>query len=178
MGALWHLAEVDIGELRGGVDDPAMAEFFASLDPVNAIADKSPGFVWRLQSSDAPGATGVRPSIDPLLLINLSVWESLEALKTFVHRSNHADILRRRRQWMTPFEGVQLAMWWIPAGTLPTVNDGLSRLWHLDRYGTTELAFNFKETFQAPETATDEIGVAPVTRDKQVRGLFAHPDHS
>ena len=93
----WHLAQVNIGRLRARVDDPLIADFVANLDRINALADAAPGFVWRLQTEDG-NATAIRPADDDeLLAINLSVWESVEALADYVYRSAHVELMRRRR---------------------------------------------------------------------------------
>lgn len=145
----WHLAQVNIGRLVAPPDDPQVAGFFAALDMINALADRSPGFVWRLVG-DGNDATDLQPTPDPLLLINMSVWEDAEALFGFVYRSAHTGIMGQRRQWFDRFDGAYQALWWLPAGTLPTINDALARLWMLDRYGPTPQAFTFKARFPAP----------------------------
>src|SRR5919198_2764622 len=99
----FHLAQVNIGRLRAPLDDPSMLGFVSQLDPINAIADRSPGFVWRLQTDEGT-ATAVRPFEDERLLINMSVWESLEALADFVYRSAHTPVMRRRREWFEHLE--------------------------------------------------------------------------
>ena len=115
----FHLAQVNIGRARGEMTDPVMAEFLANLPAINALADQSPGFVWRLQTEDGD-ATAVRPYEDRTILINLSVWEGLPALRGFVFRSAHAAIMRRRREWFERFERVYVALWWVPAGRRPS----------------------------------------------------------
>lgn len=150
----WHLAQINVARLQAPQGDPRMDEFFSELDRVNAIADETDGFVWRLQSEDAPGATGFRAAIDPLFIVNMSVWEDAESLFQFVYRSAHTPVMARRKEWLQKVEGVFQALWWIEAGETPTINDGLSRLWHLEHFGPSPLAFTFKARFPAP----DEIG--------------------
>src|SRR5919202_7059852 len=119
----WHLAQLNIGRLRAPTDDPALAEFMANLDPINALADRTPGFVWRLQTEDG-NATAIRPfEGDELMAINLSVWESLEALADYVYRSAHTAFLRRRGEWFERLREVYLVLWWIPVGTVPTLDE-------------------------------------------------------
>ena len=146
----WHVAQVNLGRLRAPVDDPMIAEFVAALDPINAIADASPGFVWRLQT-ESGNATDIRPDAhDELLAINLSVWESVDLLADYVYRSGHADVLRRRREWFERFTGHYLALWWTPAGVVPTVEEAVQRVAHLERHGPTEQAFTFRHRFDPP----------------------------
>jgi hypothetical protein len=147
----WHLAQVNVGRLRAPVGDPMIAGFVASLDPINALADSAPGFVWRLQTEDG-NATAIRPvADDELVAINLSLWESVEALADFVYRSEHASIMHRRREWFERFSGAYLALWWVPAGTIPTVTEAMGRVAHLQRHGSTPTAFTFKQRFAPPE---------------------------
>ena len=158
----WHLAQVNIGRLRAPVDHPMIADFAAGLDHINALADRAPGFVWRLQTEDG-NATAIRPDPgDELVAINLSVWESVEALGDFAYRSEHVSFMRRRREWFEPFTGSYLALWWIPAGTIPTVADAMDRLVQLDRHGPTPAAFTFRCRFAPPG---DDSGVEADTRD-------------
>ena len=147
----WHLAQVNIGRLRAPVTDPLIADFVAGLDHINAHADRAPGFVWRLQTEDG-NATAIRPvEEDELLAINMSVWESVEALADFVYRSAHAPFMRRRREWIERFTGSYLALRRIPAGTIPTVMDALERIARLDRDGPGPAAFTFKYRFAPPD---------------------------
>ena len=110
----FHIAQLNIGRARGPVDGPIMAEFMALLDPVNAVADASPGFVWRLQTEDG-NATALRPYEDERMIVNMSVWESIEDLAAFVYRSGHVDVMRRRREWFEPMKPY-MVLWWVPAG--------------------------------------------------------------
>lgn len=114
----FQLAQVNIGRARGEMTDPLMAEFVARLAEINALADASPGFVWRLQTEDGD-ATAVRPYADTRILINMSVWTDLAALRTYVYRSAHAAVMRRRREWFERFESMYVAVWWVPADIGP-----------------------------------------------------------
>ena len=157
------LAQVNIALPREPLDSPALAEFVAALDPVNALAYTSPGFVWRLQTEDGD-ATGIRAFGDDRLIVNQSVWESLEALRGFVYSSGHREVLRRRREWFDRMVDAFLALWWVPAGTLPTVADAEARLAHLREHGPTPHAFTFRESFPpggAPEPARDDAELCP-----------------
>ena len=143
----FHLAQVNIALPRAPLDTPLLAEFIARLDPVNAAADHSPGFVWRLQTEDGD-ATGIRAFGDDRLIVNMSVWESLEALRSFVYSTRaHLDVLRRRRKWFENLAEMHLALWWIPAGQLPTVADAEERVALLRAAGPTPDAFTFRVHF-------------------------------
>ena len=89
----------------------------------------------------------------PRLIVNMSVWEDADALFAYVYRSAHTPVMAQRRAWFERFDGAYQALWWVPAGALPTVNDGLSRLWLLDRFGPSAQAFTFKARFPAPGEA-------------------------
>lgn len=146
--AVHHLAQVNVATLRAPLDGPELAGFVAQLEPINALADHSPGFVWRLQTEDGD-ATAVRPYPDPTVLINLSVWTDLAALRAYVYRSAHAAVMRNRREWFERFERVFVALWWVPAGHRPTVAEAVARLAHLEQHGPTRQAFTFGEPFEA-----------------------------
>lgn len=165
----WHLAQVNIGRLRAPIDDPLIADFVAALDHVNALADGAPGFVWRLQS-DSGNATDIQPTDDELVIINMSVWESIEALADFVYRSGHTAFLRRRREWFERYGRAYVALWWIPAGRLPTIADALDRLARIEAQGTTPEAFNFANRFSQPSGDLDVDDLDIETADTQIGG--------
>ena len=143
----FHLAEVNVGRMKTPLDDPAMADFVARLDEINALADAHDGFVWRLQTPEG-NATYLRPYDDDRILFNLSVWESVETLKEYVYRTAHNELLRDRRKWFEHMSEMYLAMWWVPAGHIPTVDEAKQRLEHLREHGPTPHAFNFKQVFE------------------------------
>lgn len=143
-----QLAQVNIGRARGEMTEPVMAGFVARLEEINALADASPGFVWRLQTEDGD-ATAVRPYADLRILINLSVWTDLAALRAYVYRSPHAAVMRGRREWFERLDRVFVALWWVPAGHRPTVTEAVERLAHLERHGPTPYSFTFAEPFEA-----------------------------
>ena len=147
----WHLAQLNVGRMVAPVTAPEIADFMAALDPINALADAAPGFVWRLQT-DAGNATDIHAFDDELLLLNMSVWESIEALRAFTYTTAHTDVLRRRREWFERLEVAHLVLWWVPAGHVPTVGEALERLEALRRDGPTPAAFTFRVPFE-PETA-------------------------
>lgn len=156
----WHLAQLNAGRLVAPQGDPRTADFFAALDRINALADASPGFVWRLQD-ESGNATGIRTTPDPLFAVNMSVWENADALFTFVYRSAHTPVMARRREFFQPFEGLYQVLWWIPAGHRPTIDEGLARLWRLEHYGPTCEAFSFKARFPAPDQPGTPIDMRP-----------------
>jgi hypothetical protein len=147
----WHLAQVNIAALRAPIESPDLADFVALLEPVNALADGSPGFVWRLQTEDGD-ATAIRAFDDERIIVNMSVWETVEALGEFVFRSRHLEVLRRRREWFSKMAAAYVALWWVPAGTTPTVDEAKRRLDTLERLGPTPDAFTFREPFPAPDS--------------------------
>lgn len=140
----FHLAQANYARMRAPLTDPLMAGFVAQLEPLNALADRSPGFIWRLQSEEGD-ATAIRVFEDERILFNMSVWESLEALSNYTYRSGHADIFRNRRAWFETLAVPTLVLWWIPAAHLPTVEEAKARFDLLHRRGPTPHAFTFKQ---------------------------------
>jgi hypothetical protein len=146
----YHLAQLNVGLVRAPTDSPELADFMAGIIPVNAIADADPGLVWRLQDGDGPGATALRPR-GPDLMVNMSVWSSLEALRDFVYRNGpHLDFMRRRRDWFRRMTDEYLVLWWVPAGHIPDLDEAFSRLDLLRSDGPSALAFTFREPYAAP----------------------------
>jgi hypothetical protein len=145
-----HLAQLNVGRLRAPLDDPMIEDFRTNLDPVNALAEASPGYVWRLQD-DAGNATNIKVFDDDLEIVNLTVWESIEALADFTYRSGHVELLRRRREFFEAPREPILCLWWIAEGTIPTVDEAITRLAQLRTHGPTPTAFTFRDRF-APDT--------------------------
>jgi hypothetical protein len=141
-----HLAQINVATALYDLDDERMADFMDSLDRVNALAEATPGFVWRLQSSRG-NATDIKVSDNPRFIVNMSVWESVPALFEYVFRSDHRNVMTRRRNWFHKPECPYAALWWIEEGALPTIDDGLARLSHLARHGSTPYAFTFRTVF-------------------------------
>jgi len=156
----WHLAQANIGRLVAQADDPRVAEFFAALDRVNALAEATPGFVWRLKD-ETNNAMSIGPTPDPRVALNMSVWSDAEALFDFVYRSAHTPVMARRREWFERWDGAYQVLWWIEAGTIPTIEDALAKLWLLDRYGPSPRAFTFKARFPAPGLGGTPIDMQP-----------------
>ena len=148
----YHLAQINIGRLRAPVDDPMIADFKNALDVVNAIADAAPGFVWRLVG-EGNNATDLRPDAsDPMIALNMSVWTDPQALGAYVYRSDHVAFMRRRAEWFEKLE-LYMALWWVPKGHVPTVEEGMGKIETLRRLGPTAAAFTFRDPFPAPDAA-------------------------
>ena len=156
MSKRYHLAQINIGRLRAPVTDPMIAGFVARLEDINALADRAPGFVWRLQT-DEGNATSIRAFEDPLLALNMSVWESAEALRHFVYSSDHVNVMRQRRAWFERFDGFYMVLWWVPKGHLPGIEEAKARLEHLNRYGESAHAFTFAKVFPAPDETGEPV---------------------
>lgn len=144
------VAQVNIGRIRAELDDPIMAGFVQRLDEINALADASPGFVWRLQTNEG-NATYFRPFNDERTLLNMSVWENVEALRNYVYKSEHRELLRQRHAWFEKFDGAYTALWWVPAGHIPGIDEAKRRIAHLDAHGPTQFAFTFQNLFPVDE---------------------------
>ena len=147
-----HLAQVNIARLLAPIDDPRIADFVAQLDEINFLADQSPGFVWRLKS-DSGNATDLAYNDDPFVIVNMSVWESIEALRDYAYTSKHVDVFRRRAEWFEKASKPHYCLWWIPAGHIPTVAEARERLELYQRHGATPESFWFSQRFPAPELA-------------------------
>ncbi|HZZ34752.1 MAG TPA: DUF3291 domain-containing protein [Caulobacteraceae bacterium] len=148
----FELAQINIGRLLAPIDSPQIAAFVANLDRINALAENQPGFVWRL-TGEGNNATDIQAFDDPRIALNMSVWESLEALAAFVYRTGHREVMRRRREWFEAPAEAYMALWWVPAGHRPTPAEGRARLEMLQRLGPTQGAFSFREPFPAPGAA-------------------------
>lgn len=146
----YQLAQVNIARSVAPLDSAQLTEFVANLEPINALADQSPGFIWRLKTENGD-VTEIQAFDNPLIIVNLSVWESVDALKNFTYSSAHVSIMKRRREWFTKFEASYMALWWIEEGYFPTVLEARQRLESLDQQGPTPFAFTFKNLFDCPE---------------------------
>jgi hypothetical protein len=151
----YELAQLNTGFIRGPIDSPVMAEFVANLERINALADAAPGFLWRLKTA-AGDATAIRPFDDPSQLLNMSVWADADALRRFVYRSAHADILKRRREWFVPVQEPIMVLWWVPRGHRPGIEEAVARLTLLRARGPTPEAFTFRQTFPPPDAPATE----------------------
>jgi hypothetical protein len=160
------VAQVNIGRLVAPLDSPQLADFVAGLDPVNAVADGAPGFVWRLQTEDGD-ATALRvfeqdaEGADGGILINMSVWETVEDLAAFVYGEAHLVVLRRRREWFERLKDIYAALWWVPRGHIPTITEAEDRVKYLRVHGPTPHAFTFKVHFPPPGSSAPEPRHSP-----------------
>jgi hypothetical protein len=154
-----HLAQLNIGRLKAPIDDPVIDDFRMNLARINSVAEASPGYVWRLQD-DSGNATSIKAFEDELEIINLTVWESIEALADFTYRSSHVELLRRRRDFFEVPDQPILCLWWIRKGTVPTVEEAIARLDHLRAHGPSPRAFTFRHRF---EPGSDDVEVSGST---------------
>ena len=155
----YELAQLNVGIIKGPMDSPVMAEFAASLQRINAVADLSPGFVWRLQTEDGD-ATAIRPFEDEKMLVNMSVWRDVASLSAYVYNSAHVEIMRRRRQWFERMDQAFVVLWWIPRGHRPTIAEAIGKLEILRAKGPTAEAFSFRQAFLPPDAAQTQ---SPIT---------------
>lgn len=131
------------------IDSPVMADFVAKLDEINALAESSKGFVWRLKGDDN-NATAIKVFDDDMLIINMSVWESVEDLKEFAFKTAHAPVMRRRAEWFEKMQTAYLALWWIPIGHTPTPQEAREKIEFLDQNGESSEVFTFKNIHLPP----------------------------
>jgi Domain of unknown function (DUF3291) len=149
----WQLAQINIARLVAPLDDPRIADFVVQLDSINALAEQARGFVWRLKS-DSGNATDVPYCDDPFVIVNMSVWESVEALRDFTYMSRHVEVFRDRAKWFEKPDKPHYCLWWIPAGQIPTVAEGRLRLESYRANGATPHSFWFSQRFPAPADDT------------------------
>ncbi|MFV8783020.1 DUF3291 domain-containing protein [Microbulbifer sp. SA54] len=145
----FQIAQLNIATLAAPIDSPQLVDFVANLDRINALAETSPGFVWRLQTEDGD-ATGI-DYFGPEKIVNLSVWESDKALHDYVYRSAHVEIMRRKKEWFQKMSEAYMVLWWVPVGHIPSIEEAAKKLDVLRENGPTAEAFTFKKAFPAPE---------------------------
>ena len=150
----YHLAQLNIAAAKEPLDSPVMADFVANLDRINALAEASPGFVWRLKG-EGNDATSLRP-LDPNVIVNMSVWDSVESLSHYVYRTVHVEIMRRRREWFERMGEAHMVLWWVRCGHVPSVDEAIERLEHLRKHGATSRAFTFRNAFPPPDAPAAE----------------------
>jgi hypothetical protein len=149
----YQLAQLNIGELRAPLDSPQLKDFVDNLDGVNALAESSPGYVWRLKG-DGNDATSLRPYDSDKIIVNMSVWRDVASLRAFVYDSAHVAIMKRRREFFSRMIKAYMVLWWVPAGHEPTVAEAVAKLELLRAHGPTSAAFTFAEAFSAPDAVT------------------------
>jgi hypothetical protein len=140
---------LNIGKMKGPLDSPLLADFVSSLDRINALADTSAGFVWRLQTAEGD-ATAMRP-LGEDTLVNMSVWRDVAALRNYVYRSGHVDVMRRRKEWFEHMAAAFVVLWWVPKGHRPTIQEAISKLELLRSIGPSENAFTFRQAYPQPD---------------------------
>ena len=155
----YHLAQLNVGIIKAPLESPVMADFVNNLDRINALAEASLGFVWRLQTEEG-NATALRPTEDENFLVNMSVWEDADSLSQFVFKSAHVEIMRRRREWFERMVDAYLVLWWVPKGHVPTVDEALAKLERLREHGPSPEAFTFRTAFPPPDAAPDRTPFA------------------
>jgi len=146
MERVMHLAQLNIARAKYPLDAPEIKDFVDNLDVVNATAEQSEGFVWRLKD-ESGDATSIQAFDDPSLLINMSVWTSPDSLKDFMFRTHHRDFMRRKGEWFEKLNEDSYVLWWIEEGHIPTAEEAKVRLQHLREHGDSPYAFTFKANF-------------------------------
>ncbi|WOH36364.1 DUF3291 domain-containing protein [Thalassotalea fonticola] len=145
-----HLAQLNIAKAKYQLDAPEIKEFIDNLDPVNELAEQSDGFIWRLKD-ESGDATDIQAFSDPNIIVNMSIWESVDALKNFMFRTHHKDFLRRKKEWFHKLPEDSYVLWWVPVGSVPSIEEAIDRLTYLRANGDTPYAFTFKSNFNAAE---------------------------
>ena len=155
----YELAQLNIGAIKGPIDSPVMAEFVANLDRINALAERTPGFVWRLQTEEG-NATAIRPYEDEHVAVNMSVWRDIESLNRYVYSSAHVEIMRRRREWFEKMDQAFLVLWWVPRGHRPSIEEAKAKLEMLRANGPAAEAFTFRRAFPPPDAGEAQSPLA------------------
>ena len=145
-----HLAQVNVARALAPLDSPVLADFARALEPMNLLAERSPGFVWRLEGADHDSAPELRIYPDGEILINLSVWRDVESLRAYTYRSGHAHYVKRRKEWFSAFGRPHYVLWWIAEGSRPTPEEARERLDRIHEVGPSAHAFTFAHVFDPP----------------------------
>ena len=145
----YHLAQVNVARMKYALEDAAMSDFVSQIAPLNALADRSPGFVWRLQSAEG-NAVYLRAFDDPMMLVNLSVWRDFACLHDYVYKSVHVEVVRERRRWFEQLQSMHTALWWIPRGHFPAEAEAREKLEYLNSHGSCSEVFDFKHYYPPP----------------------------
>lgn len=144
-----HIAQLNVARALAPLDDPVMADFMAQLDEINELGERSPGFIWRLRGDDG-NATGYSPLPDARIIVNFTMWRSIDELWAYTYRSDHKRVFARRFDWFERWPGPSVVLWWQPAGTIPTLDEAMRRLQLLADHGPSPEAFTFKQRFPPP----------------------------
>jgi hypothetical protein len=146
----YQIAEINVARMKGvTINDPLMKEFVENLDKVNGIAENSEGFVWRLKDENN-NATSLNPYNDQQVIINVSVWESMATLEAFMYKTFHSEFLKRRKEWFQAYGKAHTALWWIPTGQFPSMQEAVEKLDYLQYHGPTEHVFDLRNKFPSP----------------------------
>ena len=144
---LYNLAQLNIAKLKAPLEDPSIFGFVSKLDEVNALADSSPGFVWRLKE-ESGSAVNISVFDDSFLIVNMSVWNTIEDLKNFVYKSGHVKVYLQKDSWFHNMTDHHMVMWWVEKDKIPDVFEAKARLRYLKKHGPSKYAFTFKEIFE------------------------------
>src|SRR5215813_7899499 len=171
----YELAQLNIAVLKGPLDSPLLADFVANLDRINAVAEGSPGFVWRLQTEEGD-ATALRPFGEDTL-VNMSVWKDVASLRNYVYRSAHTEVMRRRKEWFEQMSQAYMVLWWVPKGHQPSIQEAIAKLELLRRLGPSPEAFSFRQAYLAPDARDSrgsdiQDGPVPQAQNGQAVGVF------
>jgi hypothetical protein len=166
----YHIAQYNFALIKEELDSPVMEGFVSKLQDINALADRSPGFVWRLQT-DKGDSTDIRPYEDKRMLVTLSVWETIEDMYNYVYRGDHAAMLGQRAKWFEHVQGTYIVLWWIPAGHIPSVDEGKERMAYLRTHGPTPYAFTFEKRFPVESLSSYHAVEQGVTDAGTMRGV-------
>lgn len=153
----YELAQLNIAVMKEPLESPSMADFVANLDRINALAEKSPGFVWRLQTEEGD-ATALRPLGDNTL-VNMSIWQDVASLNDYVYKSAHVEIMRRRKEWFERMSEAYVVLWWVPAGHRPSIAEAALKLDLLRKQGPTAAAFTFRQAFSPPHVQQADVAL-------------------
>jgi hypothetical protein len=149
----YQLAQLNVAELKAPLDSPELKDFVDNLDRINALAEASAGFVWRLKG-DGNDATSFRP-MGENIIVNMSVWRDVAALRDYVYKSAHVEIMRRRREWFARMANAYMCLWWVPEGHTPTTAEAVAKLQRLREHGPSPESFTFAEAYSAPDAQAD-----------------------
>jgi hypothetical protein len=147
----YQIAQINVARMKGiAINDPVMKEFVDNLDKVNALAESSPGFAWRLKD-ESNNATNLNPYNDEQVIINISVWQSIETLENFIYKTFHTEFLKRRKEWFQSYGKASTAMWWIPKGQFPAIQEAIEKLDYYQTNGPSVLVFDFRNKYLPPQ---------------------------
>lgn len=147
----FQLAQLNVGAIKGPIDSPVMAEFVANLDRINALAEQSPGFVWRLKTEEGNATSLSTPELGENVIPNMSVWDDVASLNHYVYKTAHVEIMKRRKEWFERMPSAYMVLWWVPHGHRPTLGEAVERLQHFRAFGSTPHAFSFRDAHPAPD---------------------------